>query len=77
MNKPNIKEMSIEQLKALAYDLICGLELNQNNLKVVNEEINKKNMEQTRIQVPPRVTPEIKPAQIIKKEDGNTPEIKQ
>jgi hypothetical protein len=38
----NIDEMTVIELKALAFDLIAELEVLQNNLKVVNQKINEK-----------------------------------
>ncbi len=38
----DITQMTVEQLKALAYDQLATIENAQNNLKVVNEEIVKK-----------------------------------
>lgn len=35
----NIKEMSLEALKALAYDQLALLEQTQVNLRLINEEI--------------------------------------
>lgn len=35
----NIKEMSINELKALAYDQLAIIEQTQNNLKLINQEI--------------------------------------
>lgn len=35
----NLGELSIIELKALAYDQIVQLELHQNNLKAVNQEL--------------------------------------
>jgi hypothetical protein len=35
----NIKEISISELKALAYDQLTLIEQAQNNLKIINQEI--------------------------------------
>jgi len=39
----NIKEMSIEQLKALAYDHVCNMNNSQNSLNMINQEIASRN----------------------------------
>ena len=38
----NIKEMSLEALKALAYDQLALLEQTQANLRLINQEIAEK-----------------------------------
>lgn len=38
----DISTKTIIELKAIAYDLFVQLEQTQNNLKIVNDEINKK-----------------------------------
>lgn len=38
----NITDKTIEELKVMAYDAISNIELNQHNLKVINEEIAKR-----------------------------------
>lgn len=38
----DLTKLTIEQLKALAYDSIVDLERIQNNLKFLNEEISKR-----------------------------------
>jgi hypothetical protein len=38
----NLQEMTIEQLKALGFDLIKQLEITQVNLRTINEEIEKR-----------------------------------
>lgn len=43
----NLKEMTLEQLKALAYDIIAQREQLTQNLQVVNTEISVKNQELT------------------------------
>jgi hypothetical protein len=46
----NLNELSLKDLKALAYDLLVQGEVAQQNLKVVQQEINKRlqpNEEQT------------------------------
>lgn len=35
----NIKEMTLEQLKSLAYDLLVQIEGGQQNLRIINQEI--------------------------------------
>lgn len=44
-----LQEASIEQLKASAYDILVQIEQHQNNLRVINAEISKRNpqMEET------------------------------
>ena len=56
----NIKEMSITELKALAYDTISQLEITQNNLRLINQEIkNKLDAPCSKpVEVPAEVTPE-------------------
>jgi hypothetical protein len=39
----NLKELSILELKALAYDVLSQLEANQNNLRLLNQEISSRN----------------------------------
>ena len=39
MKKMNLKEMSINDLKALAYDQMAQIQVLQNNLNVINNEI--------------------------------------
>jgi len=48
MNQINLETMSIEQCKALAYDLIAQQEQTQANLRAVNEAIAKKAQELTK-----------------------------
>lgn len=38
----NITKMNVQELKAVAYDLIAEIERMQNNLRLVNQEIAKK-----------------------------------
>lgn len=35
----NIKQMTIEQLKALAYDLVIQMKSTENNLRAIEQEI--------------------------------------
>ena len=35
----DIKTLTIEQLKALAYDCLASIELTQKNLQIINQEI--------------------------------------
>lgn len=39
MENIELKSLSLEQLKALAYDLLVSIENSQKNLQVVNQEI--------------------------------------
>jgi hypothetical protein len=48
MNQINLETMSIEQCKALAYDLIAQQEQTQANLRAVNEAIAKKAQDLTK-----------------------------
>ncbi len=38
MNK-EIKDMSVVELKAIAFDVLAGIEQGQNNLRVINQEL--------------------------------------
>jgi hypothetical protein len=42
----NIKQMSITELKALAYDQLAQIEMNQANLRAINAEITKRNQQE-------------------------------
>lgn len=62
-NKPmNIQEMTVEQLKAMAYDTLVkamaydtlvSIEVGQNNLKVINQEIAKRSTPHQELQNAP------------------------
>jgi len=52
----NLKEMSLEQLKALAYDQLALLEQTQNNLRLINVEIAEKSKEVTQTETTEVVT---------------------
>lgn len=39
----DLKQMSLSDLKALAYDQLALIEQNQNNLKIINAEIAERN----------------------------------
>ena len=41
----DLTKLTIEQLKALAYDNIVEFEMRQNNLKVINEELARRRTE--------------------------------
>jgi len=41
----NISEMSIVELKALAYDHLANIQNSQNSLALINQEIEKKSKE--------------------------------
>ncbi len=56
MNK-DVSTMTVEQLKALAYDFLVQIEVAQKNLQVVNQEIANKS--QPGAKVEPAVEPEI------------------
>ena len=47
METLNIKDMSVEQLKSMAYDTLAIIEQNQRNLQLLNQEIAKKSGEKT------------------------------
>ena len=42
MKQPNISEMDVQSLKALAYDVLAIIQQQQNNLQAINAEIAKK-----------------------------------
>lgn len=42
----NIKEMSVDELKILAYDLLVQSQQTQNSLKMVNQEIANRQINQ-------------------------------
>ena len=44
----NIEQMSIEQLKAMAYDELSKVEIGRQNLQVLNQAIANKQSEQTK-----------------------------
>ena len=44
METLNIKDMSVEQLKSMAYDTLAIIEQNQRNLQLLNQEIGKKEL---------------------------------
>ena len=56
MEQLNIKTLSVEQLKAMAYDTLAIIEQNQRNLQLLNQEIAKKSGKQE--EVKPNVEPE-------------------
>jgi hypothetical protein len=60
----NVKEMTVVELKALAYDVLAVLENAQNNLKVINGEIAERNKV-------PQVTSETTASEVVeeKKEE--------
>lgn len=37
----NVNELSLEQLKALAYDQLVAIQVAQNNLRIIEEAISK------------------------------------
>lgn len=45
----DIKNMSIEQLKALAYDEVLRLEQSKNNLQILNKRINDLEIEKQKV----------------------------
>lgn len=45
----DISKMSLDELKVLAYDNIAQLEQVQNNLKLINQQINKLNLEAEKV----------------------------
>lgn len=46
MQQINISELDIKSLKAIAYDELVKLETAQTNLKLINEQIARKQQEQ-------------------------------
>ena len=46
----NVQDMNIEQLKAMAYDELTKLKIAQNNLEVLNQLIQNKVKENTKIE---------------------------
>lgn len=44
----NIKEMSLQELKALAYDQMAQIQLCQNNLQMLNTEIDFRNFKNSK-----------------------------
>jgi len=51
-----LSEMSVIELKALAYDLIANLEMLRNNLAAVNQELAKRQQEANQPATPPPTT---------------------
>lgn len=47
----NLTTMSVVELKALAYDVVAGIEQGQNNLRLINQEIAKKSEPQKEVPV--------------------------
>lgn len=45
MTEFNIENLTIEQLKALAYDTILKIEVEQRNLAILNQHIEQKKVE--------------------------------
>lgn len=45
-----LSEMTLIELKALAYDQIQNIEIAQNNLRFINEEIQKRNQSQEEVE---------------------------
>jgi len=41
----NVTDLSTVELKALAYDILCDIELFNKNLKIVNQELEKRQSE--------------------------------
>lgn len=41
----NLQELSLESLKAMAYDTLAAIEFHQKNLQTLNIEINNRNQE--------------------------------
>lgn len=51
MNK-DINEMSLQELKAVAYDILARIEVEQRNLQVINQMIAKKSQEEVTVAAP-------------------------
>lgn len=49
MEQTNISQLSIIELKALAYDQLTQLEISQQNLKIINQELNKRIQQQSSV----------------------------
>lgn len=45
----HIKDLSIDQLKALAYDTLAQIELNQKNLTLLNQEIAQRSQQTEKV----------------------------
>lgn len=60
----NLKEISIVELKAMAYDCLASIEINQNNIRAINAELQSRNQQllETKTEV--------------KKDDETHPEMK-
>lgn len=46
MENKQLTEMTLIELKALAYDQIQNIEIAQNNLRFINQEIQKRNQQE-------------------------------
>ncbi len=51
---PDISKWSIEKLKAFAYDCLVVIEQNQNNLKLLNQELTKRKMNPENEEIKPQ-----------------------
>lgn len=49
-----LSEMTLIELKALAYDQIQNIEIAQNNLRFINEEIQKRSQPQEEVEPEPK-----------------------
>ena len=54
-----LKDMSLEELKAAAYDALSALEMNQNSLRMLNHEIQSRLMDNTSETTEEEVSPEV------------------
>jgi hypothetical protein len=61
MDKIDITQMSVEALKALAYDEMAKLQFAQQNLQLINQEISKK---QNEFKEPPK-SEEVVEAEVV------------
>lgn len=58
-----LTDLTVVELKALAYDQMAQLELSQNNLRVINQELNRR--ANSNPQLPPNFLPQQQPRPVI------------
>lgn len=54
MKNRQLSELTLIELKALAYDQIQNIEIAQNNLRFINQEIEKRNQPQEEVEPEPK-----------------------
>jgi hypothetical protein len=54
-----LSEMSVIELKAVAYDLIANLEMIRNNLNAINQELFKRQQQEAQPIPPPTTIPRV------------------